>query len=289
MPFSADREKNNDHKEDVVPYLASELHPSDLQEAKDCTSPLNQNSGKHEEEHYSNLAQSISHDNGLPQAAQLPENESDITYLGGFPIITYNSVPPEQSCVANHNTSVKLFLADQKDNLGSGPSNGLKPGLTDQNTPVNGSSEDQSDSVDFPHKSEAFPLKDSTDSPHSSSSEGAMKPSTNSGHASDFVHGTNHEDGLADGQNEVSTSASVMGTVPTTEDVCNNLEERTSQKPVAEEQTDDSSSLNQSILASPQSKMESSTPLTTQFVQGYGGKVDLDKEAVKLEGEKHFP
>ena len=218
----------------------------------------------------------------MPQAAQLPENESDITYLGGFPIITCNSVPPEQSCVANHNTSVKLFLADQKDNLGSGPSNGLKPGLTNQNTPVNGSSEDQSDSVDFPHKSEA-------DSPHSSSSEVAVKPSTNSGHASDFVHGTNHEDGLADGQNEVSTSGSVMGTVPTTEDVCNNLEERTSQKPVAKEQTDDSSSLNQSILASPQSKMESSTPLTKQFVQGYGGKVDLDKEAVKLEGEKHFP
>ena len=39
MPFSADREKNNDRKEGIVPYLASELHPSDLQEAKDFTSP----------------------------------------------------------------------------------------------------------------------------------------------------------------------------------------------------------------------------------------------------------
>lgn len=217
----------------------------------------------------------------------VPENQSDIAYVGGLPI-TDNSVPLEQSCVANHSTSVKLFLAEQKDNLGIGSSNGIKPGLTNQNAPVNGSSEDQSDSVDFPHKSEAFPSEDHTDSPHSSSSEVAMKSSTNSGHANDFVHSTNHEDGLADDQNEVSTSASLMGRVPTTGDVSNNLEERTSLKPIDKEQTYSSGALNQTILPSSQSKIESSTPPTTQFVQGHGGKVDLDKEVVKLEGEKHF-
>ena len=164
----------------------------------------------------------------------------------------------------------------------------MKPGLTYQNAPVNGSSENQSESVDFPHKSEGLRSEDHTDSPHPSSSEVATKSSTNSGLANDFVHSTNHEDGLADDQNEVSTSASLMRRVPTTGDVRNNSEQRTSQKPIDKEQTYDSSALNQSILASSQSKIESSTPPTTQFVQGHGGKVGLDKEAVKLEGEKHF-
>ena len=217
----------------------------------------------------------------------IPENGSKIAYLGGLPI-TDNSVPQEESCVANHSTSVKLFLAEQKDNLGIGSSNGVKPGVTNQNAPVNGSSENESDSVDFPHKSEAFLSEDHTDSPQSSSSEVAMKSSTNAGHANDFVHSTNYEDGLADYQNEVSTSASLMGRVPTTGDVSNNSEERTSQKPIDKEQTYDSGALNRSILASSQSKIESSTPPTTQFVQGHGRKVDLDKEVRKPEGEKHF-
>lgn len=30
MPFSADREKKTDHKEGIGPYLAPELHLSDL-------------------------------------------------------------------------------------------------------------------------------------------------------------------------------------------------------------------------------------------------------------------
>ena len=109
----------------------------------------------------------------------------------------------DKACVANHSTSVKLFLADQEDNLGIEPGNGMKTGLT--SALVNGSSEDQSDSVDFPHKSEAFPFEDYTDSPHSSSSEVAIKPSTNAGHANDFIQCTNHEDGLAEGQKKVST------------------------------------------------------------------------------------
>lgn len=164
----------------------------------------------------------------------------------------------------------------------------MKPGLTNQNAPVNGSSEDQSESVDFPHKSEGLPSEDHTDSPHPRSSEVGTKSSTNSGHTNDFVHSTSHEADLANDRNEVSTSASLMGRMPTTGDVRNNSQERTSQKPIDKEQTYHSSALNQSILASSQSKIESSTPPTTQFVQGHGGKVDLDKEAVKLEGEKHF-
>lgn len=200
--------------------------------------------------------------------------------------INGRSTPPKQTPLEDDQAS--CAEAEQKDNLGIGSSNGIKPGLTNQNAPVNGSLEDQSDSVDFPHKSEAFPSEDHTDSPHSSSSEVAIKSSTNSGHANNFMHSTNHEDSLADDQNEVSTSASLMGRVPTTGDVSNNLEERTSQKPIDKEQTYDSGALNQSILPSSQSKIESSTPTTTQFVQGRGGKVDLDKEVVKLDVGGHL-
>lgn len=200
--------------------------------------------------------------------------------------INGRSTPPEQTPLEGDQES--CAEAEQKDNLGIGSSNGVKPGLTNQNAPVNGSSENESDSVDFPHKSEAFLSEDHTDSPQSSSSEVAMKSSTNAGHANDFVHSTNYEDGLADYQNEVSTSASLMGRVPTTGDVSNNSEERTSQKPIDKEQTYDSGALNRSILASSQSKIESSTPPTTQFVQGHGRKVDLDKEVRKPEVGGHL-
>lgn len=284
MSFSGDGEKNNGCKGGIAPYLASESHPSDVQEPKDSTSPLS-NSVKHEEEHCSYLAQSISADNVLPQATQPPENESDNACLGGI-LNTDNAVPLEQSCVANHNNCVKLFLADQKAIVGIGPSNDMKQGLTSQNAPVNASSENQSDSVEFPHKNEPLPLEDS---PHSSSHEVAMKPSTTSGHANDFVSSTNHEDGLADGQNAVRASATVIGRLPTIGvDRSNNMEERTFHKSVDKEQTEyifDLSTLNQSIPAGPQSNTESSTPLPMQLVQGHS---DVYNKSGKLEGKKHF-
>lgn len=270
--FFADRETRNCHKKDIMHHITSKKLHSDLKNQND-TSPLS--SSLDYDGHHKKAGQSVT-DAKTPCSlfsAQSPENETT-TNSGNASTdkfsTTDDSMLPDQPHIASHNVSDLTVLGDQSVILGNGPTRDIESDITNNcNAPVSTLTGNQTDLVSsglcspmnvlnsadkFPPKEEVSRSfeKDVTDFPHS---------------GENGISDINHEDDFMYDQNADSSSGKDKSKLPTTGyDV-------SSQNSFRKEQTEntnilDTNTLNQSIPPTSQSKIESSTPSTMQFVQG---------------------